>query len=49
MDIEEVAEKSPDAIKVHPIDMRIGFTSQDAEKIVDSLNLKGKLREQGMQ
>jgi len=45
MDIEEVAEKEPEALKVHPIDMAKGFTKKDAEKIVDSLGLKGKTRD----
>ena len=50
MDIEEVAEKDPDAIKIHTIDVKIGFSKEDASKIVDSLKLpQGKLREQGIE
>lgn len=49
MDIEEVAEKDPNAIKVHTIDVKKGFNATDAAKIADSLNLKGKLREQGIE
>lgn len=49
MDIEEVAEKDPNAIKVHTIDVRKGFSVEDAAKIADSLNLKGKLRDQGIE
>ena len=39
MDIEEVAKTDPDAIKVHKIDILKGFSSTDAEQIVDSLCL----------
>lgn len=50
MDIEEVAKEDPDAIKIHTIDVRKGFTVDDATKIVDSLKLpQGKLREQGIE
>lgn len=49
MDIEEVAEKSPDAIKQHPIDVKKGFSQEDAAKICDSLKLTGKLRDQGIE
>lgn len=45
MDIEEVAEKNPSAIKTHPIDILKGLTREDAEKIVDSLQLTGNTRE----
>lgn len=44
MDIEEVAEKDPEAIKVYPIDIQVGFHEADAAKIADSLGLEGKLR-----
>lgn len=37
MDIEEVAHEDPNAIKVHTIDIRKGFSEADAEKIADSL------------
>jgi len=49
MDIEEVAEKDPNAIKVHTIDILKGFSADDAAKVADSLGLKGKLREQGIE
>jgi len=45
MDIEEVSEKEPEAIKVHPIDFRKGFSKEDALKVTDSLGLEGGLRE----
>jgi len=44
MDIEEVAHSDPDAIKVHTIDIRKGFSEADASKVADSLKLEGKLR-----
>lgn len=49
MDIEEVAAKDPNAIKVHTIDVNKGFSAEDAAKIADSLNLKDKLRSQGIE
>jgi succinyl-CoA synthetase beta subunit len=49
MDIEEVAAKNPDAIKVHTIDIREGLTQKTCEQVVDSLKLTGKLREQGIE
>jgi succinyl-CoA synthetase beta subunit len=49
MDIEEVAEKHPDAIRVQTIDIREGFSAEDAAKVADSLKLTGKLREQGIE
>lgn len=49
MDIEEVAAKDPNAINVLPIDILKGFSSKDAEKVVDGLKLTGKLREQGIE
>jgi succinyl-CoA synthetase beta subunit len=49
MDIEEVAHEDPDAIKKHTIDIRKGFSREDAEKVVDSLNLKDNLRTQGVE
>lgn len=49
MDIEEVAASDPDAIKVHTIDIREGLSKEAATKIVDSLQLVGKLREQGVE
>ena len=45
MDIEDVSKEDPDAIKVYPIDIKVGFGAQDAAKIADSLNLTGKLRD----
>ena len=45
MDIEEVANEDPSAIKVHTIDIRTGLTQKIAEEVVDSLELKGNLRE----
>jgi succinyl-CoA synthetase beta subunit len=37
MEIEEVAEKDPDAIKVHPFDIKEGLTKESAAKIIDQL------------
>jgi succinyl-CoA synthetase beta subunit len=49
MDIEEVAKEEPEAIKVHTIDIRIGLTDEIAAKVIDSLQLTGKLRDQGIE
>jgi succinyl-CoA synthetase beta subunit len=49
MDIEEVAKQDPSAIRVHKINILDGFGPKDAEKVVDSLGLKGKTREQGIE
>jgi succinyl-CoA synthetase beta subunit len=50
MDIEEVAEKDPDAIKIHPFDIKEGLTKESAGKIIDELQIPGgKLREQGIE
>lgn len=50
MDIEEVAKEDPEAIKIHPFDIRKGLTLEDATKVVDSLELPvGKLRDQSIQ
>eukprot|EP00922_Rhytidocystis_sp_ex-Travisia-forbesii_P028840 GHVS01042269.1.p1 GENE.GHVS01042269.1~~GHVS01042269.1.p1 ORF type:complete len:462 (-),score=95.83 GHVS01042269.1:30-1334(-) len=37
MDIEEVAEKDPSAVKVFPIDVMEGLTIEKAEKVAESL------------
>jgi succinyl-CoA synthetase beta subunit len=49
MDIEEVAKEDPDAIKVHTFDIRQGLTKEGATKVADSLQLQGKLRDQGIE
>jgi succinyl-CoA synthetase beta subunit len=49
MDIEEVAEKDPDAIKVYPINILKGFSKDDAKKIAESLDLKDKLYDQAVE
>ena len=38
MDIEEVAKTNPESINVEPIDIKIGITQDQANKIVDKLN-----------
>lgn len=45
MDIEDVAKEDPNAIKVYPIDIKKGLSVEDATKIADSLELKGKTRD----
>mgnify|MGYP001592030011 CR=1 FL=1 len=45
MDIEEVAKQDPDSIKVHKINIIDGFSKEQAEKIADSLEIKGTTRD----
>ena len=47
MDIEAVAEKTPDLIHTIPINASAGCTNADAEKIADAYGLTGTAREQG--
>lgn len=44
MDIEEVAEKSPDAIIKVPVDIKTGMTTEIAEDIAARLGFEGDLR-----
>ena len=37
MDIEEVAEKDPESIKVHNFDIKEGLTKESSAKIIDQL------------
>ena len=37
MDIEEVANEDPEAIKVHTVDILKGFSAHDAATVADSL------------
>jgi len=46
MDIEEVAEKTPERIKKIPVNIDVGVTDQIALETADFLGFKGKLREQ---
>lgn len=39
MDIEQVAKTSPEAIYVHPIDVKKGFTKEDGYAIAEKLEL----------
>ncbi len=39
MDIEEVAATAPDKLRRHPVDIRRGFTSADAEALVRGMGL----------
>ncbi|MGV6805848.1 MAG: ADP-forming succinate--CoA ligase subunit beta [Ruegeria sp.] len=48
MDIEEVAESTPDKILTLPIDPIAGMTEADAAKLCDALKLDGVAREDGM-
>lgn len=40
MEIEEVAQKNPDAINVEPVNINTGLTRQQAEKIVNKLGFE---------
>ena len=46
VDIEEVAEKTPDRILKIPVDIKTGCTDAIAEKCADFLEFKGQLRGQ---
>ena len=48
MDIEAVAEETPDKIVTLPIDPDTGVTAADAGKLCDALELSGAAREDGM-
>lgn len=45
VDIENVAEKNPQAIKVIPIDITTGLTDQIANQVAEFLQFKGKTKE----
>lgn len=45
MDIEEVAEKTPDRLLTLPIDIYEGITDNMALKVADFLKFEGPLRE----
>lgn len=45
MDIEEVAEKTPDRLLTLPIDIHEGLTDDKAGKVADFLKFEGALRE----
>jgi len=46
MDIEEVAENTPEAILTLPIDVNKGITDADINKIIDTLELTGEPKKQ---
>ncbi|MDQ0314179.1 ADP-forming succinate--CoA ligase subunit beta [Amorphus orientalis] len=48
MDIETVAEETPEKILTLPIDPEAGVTEADAAKLCDALKLDGPAREDGM-
>ncbi len=48
MDIEAVAEETPDKIVTVPIDPKTGVTSDDAHVLCDALGLKDDAREDGL-
>ena len=48
MDIEAVAEETPEKILTLPIDPTAGVTEADAKKLCDALKLEGVAREDGM-
>ncbi|MCW2308758.1 succinyl-CoA synthetase beta subunit [Rhodobium gokarnense] len=47
MDIETVAEETPDKIHTIPIDPEAGVTDADAEKVADALGLEGVAKTEG--
>jgi len=46
VNIEEISEKKPEAIKILPIDVRVGLSEEKAREYVKSLNYKGEQIEQ---
>jgi succinyl-CoA synthetase beta subunit len=48
MDIEAVAEETPDRILTLPVDPEAGVTEADAAKLCDALKLEGEARSDGM-
>ena len=48
MDIEDVAEKTPDKILTITIEPEVGVTDADAAKVCDALKLEGAAREDGV-
>jgi succinyl-CoA synthetase beta subunit len=46
VDIEEVAEKTPDRIKKIPVDIFAGVTDENATEIAQFLGFDGELRKQ---
>jgi succinyl-CoA synthetase beta subunit len=47
MDIEAVAQETPDAIVTHPVDIRVGLKRADAESVAAKIGLSGKGIQQG--
>ncbi len=48
MDIETVAEETPEKIHTIPVDPATGVTDEDAAKVADALGLEGVARDEGM-
>lgn len=46
VNIEEISEKQPEAIKILPIDVQIGLSEEEARNYVKSLNYSGEQIEQ---
>ena len=46
VDIEEVAEKTPERIKKVPVDIKVGLTDAMADEISEFLGFEGDLKEQ---
>lgn len=46
VDIEEVAEKTPDRIKKMPVDINVGLTDSMANEVAEFLGFQGPLRDQ---
>jgi len=46
VDIEEVAEKTPERIKKVPVDIKVGLTDAMADEIAEFLGFQGDLKEQ---
>lgn len=48
VDIETVAEKTPDAIKTFPVDISTELTDSKASEIADALEFKGEMKQKAM-
>ena len=46
VDIEEVAEKTPDRIKKYPIDIKAGLSDATADEVAEFLGFEGDLKSQ---
>lgn len=46
VDIEEVAEKTPDRIKKMPVDINVGVTKEMSNELAEFLGFQGNLKDQ---